>query len=123
MYCLDTSAVLEMSYGTERGAKITAVVKGHPLYISSFVIHELLVGLKEKEQKQLSSFFKDVTTLPYDKNAAQKSAEIQKRLKALGSIINNVDIFIAGVCIVHGMTLLTCDADFQKIKDLDVLVY
>mgnify|MGYP001583595755 CR=1 FL=1 len=123
MYCLDTSAVLEMIYGTDKGMKITSCVKGHPIFISSFVVHELLVGLKEKEREQISSFFQDVTILGYDGSAAQKSAEIHKLLKLSGTLINNVDIFIASTCFVHGMTLLSCDADFKKIKGFDVLVY
>lgn len=123
MYCLDTSAVLEMMYGTQKGDQITTHIKGHPLFIPSFVIHELLVGLKEREQEQLSLFFRDVTILAYDENAAQKSAELQKTLKASGSLINNVDIFIAAICFVHGMTLLSCDNDFRKIKGFDVIIY
>lgn len=123
VYCLDTSAVLEIFYGTDKGKKIQETISGCPLYISSFTIYELLVGLKEKEYEQISFFFQEAGVLCYDSKAAKASAELEQMLSAKGTMINNVDIFIAAICLTSDATLLSCDADFQKIKQLNLLSY
>lgn len=118
MHFLDTSAILEILYGTRKGASVKDLIAGKPVCTSPFSIYELELGLRDDEVKQLSAFFKDVAIIDFDKQAAMKSAETEKDLKKKGRLINKVDIFIAGICLAHDLVLVTCDHDFEKVKGI-----
>lgn len=122
MYCLDTSAVLELMYGTLRGKKILETVDTASIIISSFTVYELLNGLKEQERESVEQFLKDVHTISFDVNAAKKSSSVRRELKTKGSLINELDILIAGVCLAHNLTLITKDNDFKKIISLNSII-
>jgi len=87
MYFLDTSAILELLYGTEKGEQIREVITEKPLAMSSISIHELFVGLKEKELLPLTNFLREIAILDFDKKAALKSAELARELKKRGKMI------------------------------------
>ena len=123
MHILDTSAVLELVLGTEKGEKLKQHIGGSPMGVTSLTIHELLVGLRETEMELLSHFFHEVAVLPFDKEAAQKSARIEKQLRKEGRMINKMDILIAGICLFHNHELLTCDLDFSRVKELQLKIF
>lgn len=122
MYFLDTSAIIELINGTEKGEKIRKIVQQHPLSISSLTVHELLVGLKEKELKAMRDFFREVSVLDFNAAAAFNSSSIERDLRSKGNLINRMDILIAGICLVHKYKLIACDEDFTKIKSLDAKI-
>lgn len=123
MFFLDTSAVLELIYGTEKGEQIKTFVKGGPIALSALSIHELLVGLKEKEREALNNFFKEITVFDFDKKAAEKSAEVERELQKKGRLVNKMDILIAAACLVHGHEFLTCDKHFLTVEKLKVHLF
>lgn len=123
MYFLDTSAILEILYGTEKGDQICNVITEKPLAISSISIHELFVGLKEKELLPLTNLLREITVLDFDKQSALKSAELARELKKRGKMINAIDLFIAATGLVHGYRLITCDKHFLSIEQLDAQVF
>ena len=122
MHLVDTSAVIELIYGTEKGAEVRQKIHSEPIFLSSLTIHELLVGLKEKEVEALEQFFKEVSVLEFDSKAAFKSAMIEKALRQKGAMINKVDILIAGTCLVHNATLIGCDGGFTNIPELRSII-
>lgn len=122
MHFLDTSAILEILYGSKRGLSIKDIIADKPICTSPFSIYELNLGLKDREVKALNTFFKDIAIVDFDKHAAARSAEIEKYLKKKGCPINKVDIFIAGICLTNNLALVTCDHDFEKVKGLKLHV-
>ncbi|HLD72935.1 MAG TPA: type II toxin-antitoxin system VapC family toxin [Candidatus Nanoarchaeia archaeon] len=123
MYCLDTSAVLELFYETEKGKKISQLVYNSPICITSFTVHELTLGLRNDEKEKIDLFFKETLIISFDKSSAQKSALIERELYRKGSPINKVDVFIAGICSAIGLSVVTCDKDFAKVNGLTVHLY
>jgi predicted nucleic acid-binding protein len=123
MYFLDTSAVLEVIYGTEKGKQIRILTQGSPISVSALTIHELLVGLKENEVTLINNFLTEVTVTAFDKDSAIKSAEIERTLKKKGKLINKIDILIAGTCLIHKYDLVTCDTDFSALSNLKLHLY
>ena len=123
MLFLDTSAVLELLYGTEKGEQIKEFIKEKPISISSLNVHELLVGLKNEEKAVLNNFLTEVEVLPFDKQSAQKSAELARALKTKGKMINQMDILIAAMCLHHTCILVTCDKHFLAVDGLDVHMF
>jgi len=123
MYFLDTSAILEVLHGSERGLKIKNYIGENPIFISTISVHEILVGLKENEKKLVERFFREVTAIEYDKSSAIKSSEIERHLRSKGKLINIADILISGSCLVLNFTLVTCDNDFLKISNLKTKIF
>jgi len=108
MYCLDTSAVIELMYATQRGKRIMEIVDNGPLLVSSLTIYELLYGMKDKELEIINQFLNDVRIIPFDQKAAKQSSIIKRQLKARGLLIN--------------LILLTKDTDYSRIQDLQCII-
>ncbi len=123
MHFLDTSAVLELSYGTSLGKQIKSHIGSSPICISALTVHELLVGLKESELQQLQPFLTEIVVVDFTTETAKRSAEIERELRRKGKLINRMDILIAGISLAHNHELLTCDKDFLQIKELPVKIF
>jgi predicted nucleic acid-binding protein len=59
---------------------------------------------------------------PFAPEAAKQAARIQAEMQAQGSRLPILDLLIGCTAVHHGQTLVTRDADFHRIKGLDVLV-
>ncbi len=116
MLVLDSSAVIEVIRGTELGENVLSLVKNTQVAITSFTIHEIMVIKDSKALELLRSFH----VFDYGFEDALESAKIENELKLKGSLVNQVDIFIAGICRRNGFKLLTSDKGFLKINGLDV---
>lgn len=118
MHFLDASAVLELLYATEKGTKIRETVQGKPIFLSTLTVHELMVGLKKKEIETIKDFLREASVVDFDIQAAFASAQIERELRQRGTMINKVDILIAGICMSRDATLVACDGDFDVISGL-----
>lgn len=123
MYFLDTSAVLELFRATEKGKSIENYIKDSIIAISSITVHELLVGLKEKEKTFMDNFLADVEVFDFNIKSAKESSKIERELKTSGKLINIMDILIASICKQKNLTLITCDKHFLKINNLNVKLF
>lgn len=121
-YCLDTSAVIEVLYATDKGKKIQNITKDKPIVITVFTIHELLVGMKEKEIEKIEGFLELILVAEFSKECALHSAVIEKHLRAKGKLINKMDILIAGTCLQGNYHLISCDNDFENIKGIQTTI-
>ena len=121
-YCLDTSAVIEVLYATEKGKKIQSITKDEPIVIAVLTIHELLVGMKEKEIEKIENFLNLVSVAEFSKECAVHSAVIEKHLREKGKLINRMDILIAGMCLHRNYHLIACDNDFENIKGIQTTI-
>lgn len=120
MHLLDTSAIINLMYGSEKGNAIKKVVGSNPVVISALTVYELWIGMKPSETDFFANLIEEVEIVDFNKLSAIKSADVEKELKKKGTLINKVDILIAGTCLAHGFELVTCDADFAKVKGLAV---
>lgn len=64
-----------------------------------------------------------VEPLPFEEAAAREAAKIESELLDAGQPINLGDVLIAGVCRLHGATLVTRDEDFDAIDGLETDPY
>jgi len=80
-----------------------------------------------REERFFKRFFSEVKILPFDVNAAEESSSIAARLMAIGSVVNALDIMIAGIAIANGVNkIVTRDRDFEeiaKVSDVEVVLY
>ncbi|MBS3137737.1 PIN domain-containing protein [Candidatus Woesearchaeota archaeon] len=122
MYLLDTSALIELSYGTELAYKIKELIGQEYTVITTISIEEFLVGIDETKFDIALSVFGAFHVYALDIESAIESAKIERELKKNGKIIQRSNIFIAGICKRHNLELITCDEDFLRITSLRVRV-
>ena len=122
MIVLDSSAVIELMAGTSKGNMIRNYLEKDSAAVVSISINEILIGLKGRQRDLVHAFLKDVSILPFDEEASYKSVEIEDLLRARGTLVGKLDIFIAAVCMTYTLPILTADYDFKKIPGLRALV-
>lgn len=123
MIVLDSSALLHLFNGTEKGKAIKEKLQLEPIAVTSITTYEILIGAKEKEKEALQNFFKSIIVLPFDAEASYKSIELDNTLKKKGKPLAKFDLFIASICMLHKLPLYSTDNDFKEIKDLDAYVF
>lgn len=122
MIVLDTSAIIELIDGTEKGKSVQKHIADEAVGISAVTVNELLIGARGEERIVIGDFVRSVHILPFDADAAYQSIQIEEVLKQKGRMIGKLDIFIAAICMVHKLPLLTTDKDFATVAELSVKV-
>ena len=122
MAVLDTSALIHILKGTSIGGYIKINYLDELNSITAITLNELLVGIDSNRRKIIINYLKELEILPFDADAAEKSSFIEDELKQSGSIIGKLDIFIAAICIVKNLPLITTDNHFMRINGLNVLI-
>ena len=119
----DTDAVLDFFTDTPPPAQTVAnLLKERRLAITSITVFELYAGVRgAKRLRQIEAFCQHVAVLPLNLLAAAHAGKIYTDLKAKGTTVGNQDILIAGICLAHGLPLLTRNrAHFAPIEGLVV---
>ena len=114
----DTSFVIALLKGAVRSAR--------PLSEVAFpfaVIGELRFGAMggrspTKKIAEIEDLVRRGTTLAADADTARVYAELRHNLKVHGTPLPENDIWIAALCIQHGLALLTLDRHFERIDGL-----
>lgn len=93
------------------------------IFLPVTVSGELLFGAKNSAQrktnlKKFRSFIGDCEILEINNLVAEAYSDIRLDLKQKGKPIPENDIWIAAICIIHGIPLLTNDKHFKEIKGL-----
>ena len=121
MYVLDTSALFEILDQTMKGKKIMELIGSEVAAITSFSIYEALVGASEKDSFIIKNIKNTMEVISFDQDSAERSSAIEKDLIKRGTLINNVDIFIAGSCLSRDATVVTLDNDFKRVPGIKIL--
>lgn len=121
MLVLDSSAVIDLFLGTARGKKVKETIGQEPIGVTSITVHEVLIGVKEREKEIMSDFFKSILIIPFDADASYKSIELETSLRKKGKTMAKLDLFIASICLLHNLSLLTTDSDFKIIDGLQAI--
>lgn len=116
---LDSSAVIEMLRGTKKGEAILAMVSGKEIELPSVAAFELLRG-PPSQRPRTKAFIDAVHDLPFDRAVAEEAALLEERLRHQGVPLGALDLLIAASAATRGTTLVTADADFKRVKDLNV---
>jgi len=122
MILLDSSAIIEIIYKSNKSKVILDLIKDKPVCTSSFSVYEIIFCLKEKEKIKVENLFNELKIQSFDEKAAKESVNIERDLLKKGKPINKIDIFIAGICVNNNLKLISCDKDFLNISKLKVTV-
>ena len=124
-YLLDTSAA---SYAI---TKKDAVFDHHlvrvpmaELGVSTVTEGELRYGLARRPstplQSMIETFLMGVTVFPWGSSAAQRYGDLRAALERQGQLLGSLDMMISAHALSLGLTLVSADAAFKRIKHLKV---
>ena len=120
MIIIDTNVVIEYLKGNEIIIQtVNEYSKNHGIGITYISEYELL-KYSDKKNKVLEEFIENITVLYPDNTSAARSAEIFRKLRSSGDLINENDILIAGIALKNNNKFITLDSDFNKIMDEDI---
>lgn len=126
-YLLDTSTIINYLRGIDKTVQTINNIEGE-LSSSYICLSELYEGVyRVKEQKKaekiVTDFFRSLSEVyTIDEKIAKQFGEIRAHLKKTGSVLEDIDLFIAATCLVYGLTLITDNIKhFSRIKNLEIL--
>ena len=120
MIIIDTNVVIEYLKGNEIIIQtVNEYSKNHGIGITYISEYELL-KYSDKKNKVLEEFIENITVLYPDNTSAARSAEIFRKLRSSGDLINENDILIAGIALKNNNKFIILDSDFNKIRDEDI---
>lgn len=120
MAVLDSSAIIHLLADTPAGEKICEEFIDQITSTTSICMHEVLVGLKELHRAAALQFFNGLEILPFDQKAAEYSSQLGMKLTKLGKPLGQGDLFIASICLLHDLPLITTDRGFMRVEGLKV---
>lgn len=127
MFTLDTNTLIYYFKGTGKVSGHLLEMLPCEISIPAIVLYELEVGIAksnhpQKRRVQLETLLKLIKVLPFNKQVAQKAADLRVRLEKIGSPIGPLDTLIAGTALAHDSTLVTHNTrEFSKIKELKLV--
>jgi tRNA(fMet)-specific endonuclease VapC len=126
-YLLDTNIVtahLKRHPGVRQRIR-EAELAGHPVRLNAVSYYETKRGLLATgAQRQLTAFerlWRVLGIVMIDHAVLDKAAELYAALRASGQLIEDADLLIAAMTLVHDMTLVTHNmAHFARIPGLQI---
>ncbi len=110
MTLLDTSVVIDFLAGDQ---KIVDIVKEiftiEGVKTTSVTEYELLKHKSKIRKQAAERFLSGATVLSFDRAAAKEAAQLFEELQAVGRMINENDLLIAGISLANEEILLTRD--------------
>ena len=123
-YLLDTDSCVYLLNGNESLKKRVKEIGVYSLVVTNSVLAELYFGAYnskkvEENLKRIELFKKNLTVLSDSEESAKEFGKIKANLKSKGKIIEDFDILIASISIVHHCILITNNTEhFSRIDNL-----
>jgi len=123
-YLLDTTIAVDILRGVS--SMVQASSQAKELFISEIALGELYYGAYRSTNQahnlqEVRKFAKTCTVLTTNDEIAECYGWLKDYLKRNGVIIPENDIWIAATALVHELPLVSHDAHFSKVPDLEVL--
>jgi tRNA(fMet)-specific endonuclease VapC len=127
MKCLDTSFLVDYLDGHASAKEFLDAHAETPLFAPTLSLFEVYRGAARSGGRDAAAeavtALDWVEPLPLDAASAREAALIEDELRSSGSPINLGDVLIAGIVRNAGGSVVTSDADFTSVPDLDVVQY
>jgi len=120
-YLLDTNIVIAL-FADEAVVK-NNLAQAKEVFLPSIVIGELCYGAQKSGRKQanlarVDELVANGTVLGCDAETARQYGEVKNQLRLKGRPLPENDIWIAAIALQHQLVLVTRDAHFQEIENL-----
>jgi predicted nucleic acid-binding protein len=123
MTFIDTSVIIDFLAGDE---KIVSLIKElaerEEIKTTTITEYELLKHKGELKRQVAEKFLSAIIVCPFDRASARKAALLFEKLSKTGKMINENDLFIAGISFANDDLLLTRDQKFTNIDDVNIKI-
>jgi tRNA(fMet)-specific endonuclease VapC len=125
-YLLDTNIIIAL-FADETVIK-NNLAQANEVFIASITIGELYYGARKSGRIQanlsrIEQLVSNSTVLVCDSETAQKYGDIKNRLRLKGRPLPENDIWIAALALQHQLILVTRDAHFQEVNNLQTIAW
>lgn len=127
MYVLDTNTLIYFFKGQGKVAEYLLNTSPQDIALPAIVQYEIETGIAKSEapshrREQFREVLELITVLPFDSNAAIRSAEVRAELEKMGKPIGPYDILIAGTVLAYNAVLVTHNTrEFNRIHHLQIV--
>ncbi|MEO1430896.1 MAG: type II toxin-antitoxin system VapC family toxin [Cyanobacteria bacterium J06633_8] len=120
-YLLDTNIIIAL-FADEEAIK-NNLIQANEVFIPSNAIGELYYGARKSGRVQanlarVDEFIAKSTVLECDAETARQYGEVKNKLRLKGRPLPENDIWIAAIALQHNLVLVTRDAHFQQVENL-----
>lgn len=96
-----------------------ALEQGDLVFTTGLVLQELLQGFRgPKARDAIIHRFASLPFLVPERSDYIEAAGVRNECRRGGVQIGTIDALLAGLCLSHGLTILTTDNDFHRIADI-----
>lgn len=125
-YLLDTNIIIGL-FADEEAVK-SNFAQADAVFIPSIVAGELYYGARKsarttKNLERIDELVAESAVLVCDVETAQYYGEVKNKLRLKGRPLPENDIWIAALALQYNLTLVTRDAHFQEIKNLQTVAW
>ena len=121
-FILDTCTVSDYLRGVDPVIRRIQKAKPSELAISAVTAMELRYGASRRQSAKLTAavdgFLSGITLLPFESEAAERAGILRAAMETKGHSIALADCQIAATALVHGLTLVSSDADLKRVPGL-----
>jgi len=125
-YLLDTNVIIGLL--ASEPTVVENLARAERVFVPSIAIGELCFGARKsarvKENLDLiDEFAANSVVLGCDTDIARRYGEVKNALRLRGRPIPENDIWIAAIALEHHLTLVTSDAHFREVENLEVVAW
>jgi tRNA(fMet)-specific endonuclease VapC len=123
-YLLDTNIIIALF--ADEAIVRDKLAQASEVFIPSFVIGELCYGARKSGRVQanlarVDELVANSTVLGCNAETARQYGEIKNKLRLKGRPLPENDVWIAAVTLQHDLILVTRDAHFQEVENLQTV--
>lgn len=120
-YLLDTNIIIALFANEE--SIVNNLAQATEVFVPSIALGELHYGARksvrsQKNLERIEEFVANNTIIECDANTARQYGDIKNRLRIKGRPLPENDVWIAALALQYGLTLVTRDAHFQEVENL-----
>jgi tRNA(fMet)-specific endonuclease VapC len=125
-YLLDTNIIIAL-FADEASVR-TNLAQAEEVFIPSIAIGELYYGARKSGRTQenlarVDELVANSAVLGCDAETARRYGEVKNGLRLKGRPLPENDIWIAALALQHNLTLVTRDAHFQEVENLQAVTW
>lgn len=125
-YLLDTNTVIAL-FADELAVK-HSLAQAHEVFIPSIAVGELCYGARKSGRlkdnlERIDEFIANITVLGCDAETAKHYGEVKNKLRLKGRPLPENDIWIAALTLQYNLTLVTRDAHFEEVENLQTVTW
>jgi tRNA(fMet)-specific endonuclease VapC len=125
-YLLDTNIIIAL-FADEETVKRN-LAEADEVFISSITIGELCYGARksgrtQKNLERIDELITNSAVLGCDADTSRLYGEVKNQLRLKGRPLPENDIWIAAIALQYSLTLVTRDAHFQEVENLQTITW